>query len=97
MQGQRGASLAKTRQIWRRMYRTLVENREIVAAKRLRPGYDESRCLRAELVRDEERSLAPGSDPPVGVLAGPWRQVCQEFHDRPEAIATKPRRVKPPL
>lgn len=96
MQGQRGASLAKTRQIWRRMHKELVVNREIVAAKRSRPGYDEATCTRAALLRSYEQSLAPGSAPPVGVLAGPWRTVCQDFADHPETIPVRPRGKKAP-
>ncbi len=83
MQGQKGANLDSTRRIWRRMARDLIEHRAIVAAKRARPGYDESTCRRAELVRSIETSLAPGSPPPVGVLKGLWAQVCDEFHARP--------------
>lgn len=96
MQGSKGASLSKTRQIWRRMHRDLTEYRELLAAARQRPGYDEAKCRKIEMVRGYEESLAVGSPPPVGVLKGPWQQVCQEFHDHPERIVVPKREKKPP-
>lgn len=95
MMGQRGANLESTRRIWRRMARSMAECRAVVAQKRLKPGYDESKCRTADLAADYERSLAPGSPPPVGCLKGLWAQVCQEYHDKPPAF--KPRKSKPDL
>ena len=65
------------------MARDLAEHRVILDRNRTRHGYNESRCLRAELVRSLEAALAPGAPPPVGVLKGLWLQVCQEYHDKP--------------
>lgn len=77
MMGQKGASLETTRRIHRKMAKDLEENRAIVEQKRRRPGYDEAHCLRAEIVRSLEHQLS-GESPPVGVLKGVWKQVCEE-------------------
>lgn len=87
MQGQKGADLAATRRIYRRMAADLKAARERLADKRRRrPGYDESACLVAELVRSLEGQLAVGSQPPVGVMRGPWRQVCDEATAREASV-----------
>jgi hypothetical protein len=93
MQGQKGASLETTRRIWRNMARKLAEFRAIVEVKRQKPGYDERACRTAELVRGYESELAPGSPPPVGVLKGLWKQVCDEYHANPPR-PPKPRKNK---
>ena len=77
MQGQRGASLATTRRIHRRMRREYERMLGLLAEKRKRPGYFEERCLTAETVRLLERQLS-GESTPVGVLPGHWRTVCLE-------------------
>lgn len=77
MQGQKGASLASTRRIYRRQAARLAEHKSRLATYRAAGRTGVVIELAEDLVRMGERELA-GDAVPVGVLTGLWKQVCEE-------------------
>lgn len=80
MQGKKGASPETTRRIHKKLLKDLAEQRAVLARKQGRPDYNAATCLTAETVRLMEFQLS-GKSPPVGVLKGPWQEVC-DAHNR---------------
>lgn len=78
MQGQKGASHASTRKIYRRIQKSRNQLAEVQRVKATRPGYNPETCLTAETIRVCDRWLS-GERVPVGCLVETWRAVCQEF------------------
>lgn len=75
--GKPGPSKSKLRAIWRTYRRKLEENRARAEAKRA-AGLEPSETL-LDLIRMEEEHTS-GRSTPVGIMHGPWREVCDELN-----------------
>lgn len=71
-----GAKLESCRKIWRKMRKQRDAIRDVVEAKKKRPGYDANRCLSTETLRSYDASLA-GWQTPVGCLKDHWVRACE--------------------